>query len=132
MNVDYQSLHNCYVCLSGMDIKMSMSHRFMWEQFVHAGFNKDDLELVIKFIQREIRDGNRTVAALKFKSLIEDTVKFSDDLAVARISKAKLDRQQKPHVNKWLFNKKPRSAAEVLEDDRAFRAFKDWRNENNI
>ncbi len=79
--------HAIYVLNSGMDIAYTMHHGYAWERFLQD-FTQDDLALVCKFLRTDIRrpGSKTTLAALKFRNLIEDLPAFADHRAMALAS----------------------------------------------
>lgn len=63
-----------------------------WFQFIKAGFTVQDLELVILHIKNQIRLGERRLGALRFSNLIEDPLRFQEELGLAKAQQ----RNQKP------------------------------------
>jgi len=89
-------LHDLYVKLSGMEIKFTSYHLYVWERWLHDGFTREDLELTCKYLNREIKAGNRKrPAVFKFIGFIQDTAKFADELAAARSDQ----RERQAHPN---------------------------------
>jgi hypothetical protein len=84
-------LHDAYCFASGFEIKPTIAHQRAWFEFEKAGFNVEDLRLVIKYLKREISRGNRRDGSLKFSNLIglgetaaDRANFFAEDLALAR------------------------------------------------
>jgi hypothetical protein len=53
-------------------------------EFFRAGFTQADLERVIRYLQREIREGRRNVGALKLSNLLQ-LDRFEEDLHISRV-----------------------------------------------
>lgn len=58
-----------------------------WYEFIRAGHSLDDLELVIRWIQRGIRLGTRRTGALRFSTLIERPDLFGEEVQLAKAEK---------------------------------------------
>ena len=50
----------------------------------HAGFHEADLQRVIRYLQREIREGRRNVGALKLSNLLQ-LDRFEEDLNISQV-----------------------------------------------
>lgn len=127
-------LHGVYVKHSGRDLKFTMYQHYALEHFIHEGFTADDMELVCKFLNNELKGPNRmrlTLACLKFANLVENIPAFQDHLALAKA----VERVRKPDTGREAVLKatgrkselegKERSAAEVLAGMEALRKFKE-------
>jgi hypothetical protein len=55
-----------------------------WFAYVKAGFTGDDLILVVRWLQRRIKDGVRRPESLKFSNLLGDIYRFDEELNLAR------------------------------------------------
>lgn len=80
--------HALYERLTGRQLTLHPARMFAWEKFlaVHK-FTEGDIELVIRYIQNQIREGRNFPAALWFRNTIEDPVKFEEILNDARARK---------------------------------------------
>jgi len=56
----------------------------LWYDLFQAGFNEVDLQRVIRYLQREIREGRRNVGALKLSNLLQID-RFEEDLNISRV-----------------------------------------------
>ena len=79
-----RDLHALYIRLTGLDIRLDMARERDWFEWQRRGFTPDDLQLVIRHLQRGIREGKRNPGALKFSNLITMADRFEEDLAEAR------------------------------------------------
>lgn len=77
-------IHDHYCQLSGLPVPYTHYHEYSWGVWLHYGFTKDDLEPVIRYIKKRIRDGRRERESLMFRNLIAHPETFADDLAMAR------------------------------------------------
>lgn len=55
-----------------------------WFRFIKAGFGVNDLEFLLIWLKRQIREEKRLPGALRFSTLIGDTFKFEEELSLAR------------------------------------------------
>lgn len=86
MNTLIQNLHAAWNGLTGQHIPIgvcSYEVEFGWHQFIKAGYTQADLELVVAYLQTEIRKGERKPAALRFSNCIGDVLRFSEELELA-------------------------------------------------
>ena len=65
-------------------LPLSLRSERLWYELFHAGFNEDDLQRVIRYLQREIRAGRRNVGALKLSNLLQ-LDRFEEDLQISRV-----------------------------------------------
>ena len=81
---ELQNLHARYCLCTGLDIKFTMVHGYIWERWLYEGYTEPDLELTVRYIRRLIAKGQRKPESLKFKLLVEDCARFADDFAMAK------------------------------------------------
>lgn len=81
-----EQLHACYSTFVHCRMPLTFSVREGWERWLFAGFTKPDLELVLRYWQKQIKRG-MSPGVLRFRRLIRDTETFSEDLVLARIDK---------------------------------------------
>lgn len=79
-----KALHERYVALTGMVVRLDMQREGMWFEWMRRGWGVEDLELVVAQVRRGIREGKRNVGALKFSNLVGQVDYFEEDLALAR------------------------------------------------
>lgn len=58
-----------------------------WYEFIRAGHSLEDLELVVRWIQRGIREGKRQPGALRFSNLVERPDLFGEEVQLAKAEK---------------------------------------------
>ena len=85
MNERIQQAHALYCRLTGQCLVLRMDRLLLWEQLFQAGFTETDLQRVIRYLQREIRDGRRNVGALKLSNLLQ-LDRFEEDLNISRVA----------------------------------------------
>lgn len=79
-----QQAHALYGHLTGQRVSLRFDRERLWYELFHAGFNEDDLQRVIRYLQREIREGRRNVGALKLSNLLQ-LDRFEEDLNISRV-----------------------------------------------
>jgi hypothetical protein len=58
----------------------------LWLEYLRAGFDLDQLTLVLKYLLREVRAGRRNPGALKLSNLLQ-VDRFEEDLLLARLQR---------------------------------------------
>jgi len=84
LNDRIQQAHALYCRLTGQCVLLRMDRLLLWEQLFQAGFTETDLQKVIRYLQREIREGRRNVGALKLSNLLQ-LDRFEEDLNISRV-----------------------------------------------
>lgn len=79
-----QQAHALYCRLTGQHVSLRFDRQRLWYELFHAGFNEADLQKVIRYLQREIRQGRRNVGALKLSNLLQID-RFEEDLNISRV-----------------------------------------------
>jgi hypothetical protein len=79
-----QQAHALYCRLTGQRVSLRFDRERLWYELFHAGFNETDLQRVIRYLQREIREGRRNVGALKLSNLLQ-IARFEEDLNISRV-----------------------------------------------
>ena len=79
-----QQAHALYCRLTGQRVSLRFDRERLWYELFQAGFNQDDLQRVIRYLQREIREGRRNVGALKLSNLLQID-RFEEDLNISRV-----------------------------------------------
>lgn len=79
-----QQAHALYGRLTGQRVSLRFDRERLWYELFHAGFNEADLQRVIRYLQREIREGRRNVGALKLSNLLQ-LDRFEEDLNISRV-----------------------------------------------
>jgi len=77
-------LHARYCRLNGQSLSLGFDRQRLWYEFLRAGFTAEDLERVIRYLQREIRRERRNVGALKLSNLLQ-LDRFEEDLNISRV-----------------------------------------------
>jgi len=84
LNDRIQQAHALYCRLTGQCVVLRMDRLLLWDQLFQAGFTETDLQKVIRYLQREIREGRRNVGALKLSNLLQ-LDRFEEDLNISRV-----------------------------------------------
>lgn len=79
-----QQAHALYCRLTGQRVSLRFDRERLWYELFHAGFIEADLQRVISYLQREIRQGRRNVGALKLSNLLQ-LDRFEEDLNISRV-----------------------------------------------
>ena len=79
-----QKAHAFYCRLTGQRVSLRFDRERLWYELFHAGFTEADLQRVIRYLQREIREGRRNVGALKLSNLLQID-RFEEDLNISRV-----------------------------------------------
>jgi len=79
-----QQAHALYCRLTDQRVSLRFDRERLWYELFHAGFNEADLQRVIGYLQREIREGRRNVGALKLSNLLQ-LDRFEEDLNISRV-----------------------------------------------
>jgi hypothetical protein len=86
-------IHRLYGQLTGQQLTLHFGRQRLWFEFLRAGFRPQDLEHVVRYLQKEIRAGRRNVGALKVSNLLQ-LDRFEEDLNLLHIRL----RPPPPHV----------------------------------
>jgi len=79
-----QQAHALYCRLTGQRVSLRFDRERLWYELFQAGFNEADLDRVISYLQKEIREGRRNVGALKLSNLLH-LDRFEEDLNISRV-----------------------------------------------
>jgi hypothetical protein len=79
-----QAAHALYCRLTGQRVSLRFDRERLWYELFQAGFNEADLQRVVRYLQREIREGRRNVGALKLSNLLQID-RFEEDLNISRV-----------------------------------------------
>jgi hypothetical protein len=79
-----QQLHQLYCRLTGQNLSLRFDRERLWFEFLRAGFTRDDLIQVVRYLQKEIRQTRRNVGALKLSNLLQLDY-FEEDLNISRV-----------------------------------------------
>lgn len=79
-----QQAHALYCRLTGQRVSLRFDRERLWYELFQAGFSEADLQRIIRYLQREIREGRRNVGALKLSNLLQ-LDRFEEDLNISRV-----------------------------------------------
>lgn len=79
-----QQAHALYCQLTGQRVSLRFDRERLWYELFHAGFDEADLQRVIRYLQREIRESRRNVGALKLSNLLQ-LDRFEEDLNISGV-----------------------------------------------
>jgi hypothetical protein len=77
--------HALYGQLTAQSLSLRFDRERAWFEWFRGGFDLDDLRRVVRYLQREIREGRRNVGALKLSNLLQPD-RFEEDLHISRVS----------------------------------------------
>src|SRR5947207_11973919 len=76
--------HQLYCQLTGQTLRLGFDRERMWYQLLRLGYGLQQIQNVIAYLQREIRQGRRNVGALKLSNLLQPD-RFEEDLNISRV-----------------------------------------------
>jgi hypothetical protein len=79
-----QQVHALYCRLTGQRVSLRFDRERLWYELFKAGFSERDVQRVIRYLQREIRESRRNVGALKLSNLLQ-LDRFEEDLNISRV-----------------------------------------------
>jgi hypothetical protein len=85
MSARIPHVHALYCRLTGQRLSLRFDRERLWYDFFRAEFTEADLQRVVRYLQREIREGRRNVGALKLYNLLQPD-RFEDDLNISRVA----------------------------------------------
>ena len=65
-----QQAHALYCRITGQRVSLHFDRERLWYELFKAGFTEADVQHLIRYLQREIRQGRRNVGALKLSNLL--------------------------------------------------------------
>ncbi|MGH9594875.1 MAG: hypothetical protein ACRD5L_17420 [Bryobacteraceae bacterium] len=77
--------HNLYCQLTAQRLTLGFDRERMWYELLRAGVTLPQIRQLIRYLQREIREGRRNVGALKLSNLLQPD-RFEEDLAISRVA----------------------------------------------
>jgi hypothetical protein len=76
--------HQLYCQLTGQKLSLGFARERMWFELLRLGYGPEQLQSVIRYLQREIRHARRNVGALKLSNLLQPD-RFEEDLNIATV-----------------------------------------------
>lgn len=89
-------LHSCFCKFTGADLPLRSicdARRLAWQRFAAAGHTQAELETVLFYLNRKVREDHWDRGCLRFTNLVEDLNHFEEVLAEARAWKRNSPRQ---------------------------------------
>ncbi len=80
-----QQVHALYGQLTGQRVSLRFDRERLWYELFQAGFSETHVQRVIRYLQREIREGRRNVGALKLSNLLQ-LDRFEEDLNISTVA----------------------------------------------
>jgi hypothetical protein len=80
-----QQVHALYCHLTAQRVSLRFDRERLWYELFEAGFSEADVQRVIRYLQREIRESRRNVGALKLSNLLQ-LDRFEEDLNISRVA----------------------------------------------
>ena len=77
-------VHALYCQWTGQRVGLGFDRERGWFELLRAGYTVEDLRRVVRYLQREIREGRRNVGALKLSNLLQ-LDRFEEDLNISRV-----------------------------------------------
>lgn len=79
-----QALHQLYCQLTAQRLTLRFDRERLWYEFLRAGFSTEDLKVVVRYLQKEIRADRRNIGSLKLSNLLQ-LDRFEEDLNISRV-----------------------------------------------
>jgi len=92
---DIRRAHGRYQVLTGAKLPVAPHRERLWYDWFKAGYRIEDLERVIEYLKKQIRQQRRNVGALKLSNLLQ-LDRFEEDLAISRINLRPVSKKPEP------------------------------------
>ena len=79
-----QQVHQLYCQLTGQTLSLGFDRERMWYELLQFGYGLEHIKKVIRYLQREIREGRRNVGSLKLSNFLQPD-RFEEDLNIAQV-----------------------------------------------
>jgi hypothetical protein len=79
-----RALHELYCQLTAQKLTLRFDRERLWYEFLRAGFQAEQLKIVVSYLQKEIRASRRNVGALKLSNLLQ-LDRFEEDLNISQV-----------------------------------------------
>jgi hypothetical protein len=79
-----RAVHELYCQLTAQKLTLRFDRERLWYEFLHAGFQAEQLKIVVSYLQKEIRATRRNVGALKLSNLLQ-LDRFEEDLNISKV-----------------------------------------------
>lgn len=131
-----KALHSRWQQLTGLEVPYDFSRHFAWEMWISKGLTITDLETIVVYIKKRIKQGRREKESLMFRNMVNNVDNAIEDLSIAR-AEARNSRTESPkaeilraagHIEPEKQTARP--VGDVAKAALAFDAFKIWKRDN--
>ena len=70
--------------MTGQNLSLGFDRERMWYELLRLGHGPEQIQKVIRYLQREIRETRRNVGALKLSNLLQPD-RFEEDLHISQV-----------------------------------------------
>ncbi len=131
-----RSLHADYLRYTGLSIPFTMPLHYRLEAWLAHGGNSTDLELVVKYLKRRIRQGKRPMESLLPRNLFSDYSNFLEDLSIARAEARDVRDPNRDAVLATTGRTAPvqtaKPVADIMAGMKALAEFRQWREQAGL
>jgi len=78
-----EQLHETYCSETGLEVPCTMFRLLAWDSFIHRNHNRDQLITVCRHLQKQVKNGRRSIGCLAFHLIVCDLEFFEEQLAEA-------------------------------------------------
>ena len=79
-----KAFHTRWQQLTGIELAYDFSRHFAWEQWIGKGLTIADLETIVAYIKKRIRQGRREKESLMFRNMVNNVDNALEDLSIAK------------------------------------------------
>lgn len=90
-----KAFHVRWQQLTGIELAYDFSRHFAWEQWIGKGLTITDLEIIVTYIKKRIRQGRREKESLMFRNMVNNVDNALEDLSIAR-AETRNERKETP------------------------------------
>lgn len=131
-------LHARWQQLTGLEVPYDFSRHFAWEMWISKGLTIADLETIVAYIKKRIKQGRREKESLMFRNMVNNVDNAIEDLSIAR-AESRNSRTESPKAEilraaGYVEPEKQttRPVSDVLAAAKALDDLRKWRMENGI
>jgi hypothetical protein len=77
--------HALYCKITGQSLSLGFDRERLWYELLRTGVTLPQVGQLLRYLQREIREGRRNVGALKLSNFLQPD-RFEEDLAISRVA----------------------------------------------
>lgn len=129
-------LHQQYQHCTGLSIPFTMQLHYRLEHWMVQGGTAADMELVVRYLKRRIRQGKRPMESLLPRNLFSDYSNFLEDLSMARAdSRPKPDPAREAVLaatGRTIPVQPAKPVADILAGCAALAEFRAWRERSGL